>query len=480
MNAFKFFLILVGIVLIFVGGRTTKIVETYETKIYEDSLNYYRALMKNFQEDSAAIQEAFSKAIPPASQFQTVPPSFDDPYLSASQGVEVILRGMEWKGKMLDSIHPVLRRQFGGRYTLNYNQLELDPDFPSCGYPDLIVTIPDAPSVYMDDKKSLSKFLRKKFKKEEPIESFNLKGQDGKRVRMDLWLAQFDIIFRVEPEKDHNRNNEIEFEGRHPITRESANSLRGNREFRNQRYSEMTLFLEFKPKDNWYVADESEEGFFQPDKQPHIGIAAVECVQVQKVGEKGLHNRDDQIGVSIENGQAIPLYNSLNEVVSNFADNYRNPNISPSVETVARPFYSLAEGSEDFVLNPNLFGKEKFSAVQIRNLGSWKEPKSWLLGKTEFEADLFKASFIIHLFVIGEWTVKGRSLVKTDLRPPTQVVKKGLFDYLLPDFKLGFFGKTISIVILLFVAFVFLSIFIKPFATIFNRMMKGLLGVFKE
>lgn len=489
MKAFKFFFILIGILILIIGAKMTRVSSDYDEKIYQDSLKYYQNALEKMKKDSLALKQVLAGTLPPepsikglSGEAANLPSSdFSKTNLNAAQGVEVALKGIEWSGTMMESVQGQLKRNFGARYVNNYNEIIMDPDFPNCGYPDLWVTVPEVPTLTIDDRKSVSRFLRKKINKEKPIESYHLQVGNNKKVRMDLWLANFEVIFRIVPDDKHNRNEEFPYTGKHPITKIDADDIRRKRERNKQRYGYLTVFLEFRPKDTWFIGQPMESGVFKADRQPEIGIAAVECAKVFRIDEKGANKEDTDIYLTIEPGQSIPLYNSLEEVIGQFTDQYhKDAELKPAVETVSADYYKMAQDSTGTFYNPDLFGKTKYSAIQIKNLGSWKSQQGFLFGNTKYEGDLFKAEFLIHLFVIGEWTVKPNSFVETDIRPPKVITKKGLIDFLLPDFKLGFFGKIFSGTVGILILIVFLSVFFPPLGKIVNGVLKKILGIFGD
>lgn len=482
MKAFKLFLILLCLLILGIGALATiQNTEQAETR-YEESLQYYEQARDIARRDTQIILEALRSGMPPQPEIQTKPSSLGDPYLNAAQGVEVLIRGMEWNGLMIDSVIAPLKTRFGARYILNHNQLTLDPDFPHCGYPDLHILIPDAPSLQMDSKDLVSRSFRRSLNKEKPLESYNLDLGDNRRGRMDLWLANFEIVFRIIPD-EHDRDNNLPYDGWNHLTRTSGNDIRRVREFKDQRYGNMTLFLEFKPKNTWYIGEKNENGLFVVNKQPRIGIAAVEAIKIQKVGEEGINNKDRRIALSVENGMAFPLYDSFEELAAVFMGGAPPAPVRSSSPPPEDPFSAMADNTENAarIYNPELFGRSKYTAVQIKNLGSWKDrERGWLFGSRTYNADLFRASFFVHLYVIGEWTVKPESFVATQLQPPVRFVKPGLFDYILPSFGLGRFGQIFSGAVIFIILFVLLGAFIRPIGRILDFIIRKILHITSE
>jgi len=471
MKAIQFILLLFCGLLLFFGNQMASVQDSYRYQRYQDSIELYEQMTEVVQQDSVVQAQLLGLVQPPQAEFQPdkLENSHADPYMSASQGVEVTVEGLAWRGRLIDTVvRADLFHKYGADYVQGYNKLFFDPDFPECGYPNLNIKVPDVPTLYVEKNKDLSRFIRRKTKKAEPIESFYLTPEEGKRIRMDYWVAEFDIAFRIEPDRRHSRNEEFSYSGIHPITRIDHKKLRRQEEYKNQRYDGMTLFLGFNPKKSWYIGTQNDEGIFQTDAQPSIGIAGVECYKIVKVGEKGTNNEDDAIGISVEKGEALPLYNSLDEVTQVYTQT--GTRAFASTGTVLTP--NNTGGVTQIYTNPNLFDKSKFSAIRINNIGSWRTDNNWFLGKREYEADFFQASFYVHLYVLGEWTVKGRSLVAYKPHPPTRIVKSGLFSKLLPDFNLGILGRGVSVLLIGLLIFVVLSFFISPIGQLLSQFVK--------
>ncbi len=438
-----------------------------ELKAYQDSLKIYESSLAQRDADSARLIQANPDGDIAFSTNQ-IENALGNPYLSASQGIEVHLEGLEWRGKYFDpALIQDIKTKFSGRYVNTINQIHLDPDFPRNGYPDLFIDIQNAPTIYQPG--AISSFLKDILNVKKPVNSYWLNTNSGK-AKMDLWLVEFDMTFRIEPSDNHSRNREIVFDGIHPITRESDNSIRGKREMKNQRYDQMNVLLKIQPNVNhWYIADKNENGVYEPNGSPKIGVAAIECLQIQKVGEEGINNQDTRIGIVLNKGKSLPLYPSAESLKSALT----GTPFTPEVAELTKDYLELTnEEGKPIRLNNQLFNQAKYSYVSIQNLGSWKEEKSWPLGPTTFNADYFHASFLVHLYVLGEWTVKPSSFVAFEARKPFKVTKPGLLDQLLPDFKLGIFGKFVITAVLIIGLTCVLAIFFPPLFKLINALLK--------
>lgn len=481
MNYLKLIVTGLGICLLAYGGYLTHGDFVERQQIYEDSLSAYNRQYAVYQRDSLRLIQAIS---PPENVVKWKNSSAADPYLSASQGIEVHLKGLSWRGWHLGAGEPVvdeLRRNFDATFTNTIDNITFDPDFQNNGYPDLVVKVVNAPAFYSPGL--LSEYLGQAVKTDPvPYKSYELQSCDGRKATMDLWLVTFDITLRIEPSFDHQRNTEWPFTGRHPITRETDGWSRGRREFKDMRYDRLSVLMELKPKNNFYVATAGESPFLNPAGAPKIGIGAVECVLIEKVGEKGVNNLATTLGVDLEKGKSLPLYPNLEhlkEIYSyrNFqqSDPFKHSHLEPTKELVER-FENLIDVCENSVAlaDPNLFGQSKYSHIDIKNLGSWRESGSWLLGDKIYNADYYHAKLLVHLYVLGEWVVNNEAVARFEARAPASITRPGVLSYLLPDFKLGIMGKLLGSVFLPLVLLLLVSFFFPPIRLLINELLKKL------
>jgi hypothetical protein len=450
--------------------------------MYLDSLETYNAAYTSYRTDSLISIRSIS---PPTNGIKWRS-SNSAAYLSASQGIEVHLKGLSWRGWYLDHQSPVvktLRNNFDAQYSNTIDNIKFDPDFPSNGYPDLIVKVVNAPSFY--NPGIVSEYLGELIKVEpKPYKSYELQSCDNRKATMDLWLVTCDLTFRIEPEMIHQRNGEWDYDGRHPITKEQDEWSRGRREYKNTRYDRLSVFLELKPKHNFYIAETGAYPYLQPNQNPKIGIGAVECIQIEKVGEKGINNQAVTLGVDLEKGKSLPLYPSLESIKDIYA--YRNTADNPykgsklqETDDQLQDYTNIIDICDQSLAlaDESLFNASKFSHIDIKNLGSWKEEGGWLLGGNTYNADYYHAKFLIHLYVLGEWTVKGDTFAAFEARLPTQVNKPGFLDYVLPDFGLGIVGKIATIILLSLIVVVFMPILFPSLRFIINKLLQLVIGL---
>lgn len=464
-------LILLLVSLLWLGSRSYRAtLRNIEALIAweKDSLRYAEQVEKQAQL-VAALKPSDELIVP---REQSMPNAFADPYLSAAQGVEAHLIGVRWENRWFTPEQSHGIEQIGGIAQVQLNQIVFDPDFPKAGMPDLNVEL-TAPrffemKTFLGDWLEgfdLSGFLGKSFSDRKPIKTFDLTTSPTKRHKMSLWLMEFDAFLRIEPSPDHDNTN-IGNLDKHPVSGIPTRQIRNDIEAKNQRYGNVSILLRFKPKNGtWYIADTDETGVLVPNGEPKIGVGAVECIGIKPISQnKDLNN----IGVYVRRGSSLALYNEPEEIDSKFTRQGIN-----QVDAI-KPIESKLFDS-DAIANPYLFGKDKYAIIHLANLGSWQEG-SWLSSKTRY-ADQYHARFVIHTYVLGEWSVQPVHIVEPEPRPPFKQKKAGLTDFLLPDFNLGWFGKLLSGGGWLIVGLIVLSIFFPPIGLLINKILGWIIAL---
>jgi len=365
--------------------------------------------------------------------------SLAHPYLDASQGVEVHLEGVRWMGKWFDASRKNGISSMGGLAEVQINQLVFDPDFEKAGLPDLNVEVTSPRFFEMNHflRDWLSGFklggsLGTSFGGAKPLETYNLKTSSGKRQKMEHWLLAFDVFLRIEPSPDHDGYNYGQLD-RHPVTGIATRKILNEKESKNQRYGNLSVMLKFKPKTGtWFVAGRNEDGLLTTNIEPHIGIAAVECIGIKPESEnKKLNN----IGVFLRIGSSLSLYPTPGSIDEQFVQNRIEE------QKVLAPIQPVLD-EKGTIANPDLFDSEKYAIIHLTNMGSWQEG-SWFSNIHRY-ADQYHAKFVIHAYVLGEWEVRPVAISEPESRPPFTMKKAGFKDFLLPDFNLGRLGRLIS------------------------------------
>ncbi|XOV94933.1 MAG: hypothetical protein ACFHWX_09530 [Bacteroidota bacterium] len=469
----SFILTIAALVIIWILGYY-QVIQSYESDLshYKDSLAFYTIQKDQHYQDSINLVNRSPRN---SIKFNSspIPSAFQNPYLNASQGVEAHLVGLEWTGQWFDSTTiKDLQSKFNARYINSIDMIHLDPDYPKSGYPDLFIQINRAPTLY--HLGTVSQSLSSVLKIDRPIETYEMVTTNGSHLKMQLWLVQFDITFRIEPDDDYSSDSPTNFEGRHPITNRRERDLRKLKENNNQRYGDMAVVMEFKPKNgSWYISDSDENDIYNTNSEPIMGIGAVECINIQKIGEGGENNNDKRIGIVLNNGKSLPIHPNLESVKSVLLNEEYQVEL-PDPEIASRDYLEMKDNQgRPVTLNRDLFGVSKYSFIEIKNLGSWETGKTWIFGEKNYNADSFTASFLIQLYVIGEWVVKPTAFTKFEAREPYQVHKPGLFDKLLPDFHLGLFGKLISGIMIGVILLLLLGFFFPPILLIIKRLISA-------
>lgn len=485
-------LILIGVWIL--GMFVTQ--NNYENKLlkYEEDLKEYHVNYDDFKKDSTNFRRNISapkesiKWNKTKGLISTLNSSTDEPYLSAAQGIEVHLKGLTWGDYFLDNKEPIVRemeKKFGAEFKRTINSVSFDPDFKDNGYPDLLIRVENAPSFY--EPNNVSNVLNNIFSKEPaPYKSFEIESCDSNKTMMDLWLVSVDLTFRIEPAKGHDRNKEKDFDGRHPITGKKASWSRGKREFKNKdnSYGNLGVLVEFKPKSNFYISEIQSNGLLSPiNENPKIGIGAVECVSIKNISEAGANSPISSIGVNLSTGSSIALYPNIEELKEIYAKNSiddagNNELIEKkeqlNLEASILNHDNILEYCKNSVaeVDPNFFGSSKYSVLEIKNLGPWKNKEKFVFRKKEYRADLYTVNFLIHLYVLGEWTVKDQNLTKYKPRKPFKIERPTIWSYIIPDFLIGIIGKIFSGIIILLILLIILSIVVPSFGKLVGKIFK--------
>lgn len=398
---------------------------------------------------------------------ETGPPnSLGDPYLTASQGVEVHLEGIRWQGKWFNARCKHGIEKLGGIAEVQINQAVFDPDFKKAGMPDLNIELTPPrffkmQNFFNDWLKGyrLGGIMENVLGEIKPVKTYELETLPGKYQKMDLWLMEFDAFLRVEPSPVHDNTNTGDLNN-HPVTGISTWKIRHDRESKNQRYGFVSIMLKFKPKNGtWYIANNDNTGMLRPNSEPRIGIGAVECIGIKKVSE---NENMDNIGVYLRRGSGLALYDTPGEIDNKFNQN------RVKLTDVQKPVESnvIKKGT---IANPHLFGKEKYAIIHLANMGSWQEG-TWLSGINRY-ADQYHARFVIHTYVLGEWDVKPVAIAKPSPRPPFSMKKASVLDFLLPDLNLGWLGKIFSGSGWAIIGIIVLCLFFPPIAMFINKIL---------
>ena len=469
-NILIFFLVLVAL-LVWLGTRNLQLTHRNNEAIREwqkDSIRYNQQLEEQ-QTVISALKPGDDLILP---RDEGLPTTLADPYLSASQGVEVHLVGIRWENRWFKPNQTHRIEQMGGMAEVQINQIVFDPDFARAGMPDLNVEV-TAPrffemKTFLGDWLegfNLSGFLGKSFGDKKPVKTYDLNTTPDKRHKMSLWLMEFDAFLRIEPSPDHDNTNVGNLEN-HPVTGIPTRKIRSDVEAKNQRYGNVSIMLKFKPKDGtWYIADRDESGMLVSNGEPKIGVGAVECIGIKAISQsKDLNN----IGIYIRRGSSLALYSTPEEIDSKFT------NIGIDQDNVIIPVETKVF-DEGAIANPHLFGSEKYAIIHLANLGSWQEG-SWLSSRTRY-ADQYHARFVIHTYVLGEWDVQPISIATPEPRPPYSQKKAGLLSFLLPDFNLGWFGRILSGGGWIIAGIIVLSLFFPPVTALVNKVLGWLVGL---
>ena len=364
-------------------------------------------------------------------------------YLFASQGLEVQFTGLSWNGMTvdLDSIPA------GGFLNLQSNSIHFDPDLPNRGFPDLFVTVNNIPVIYHTSP--VSRLFNGVNTKGTAYRTYEFLTAEGKAVKMDLWLMAFDMTFRVDASaksrvysdrkrRDLPMNEFIPRDTRRP-------------EFRGPSYENLEVLFRVIPgKDLWLMADGSGDGYKTLPEHPEMAIAAIECIEIEKVTDEKLIPESSGLGIDLSRGQLLPL-------------------------TIDAPTdFDVSDEEGGLMLNPGFFNQPVATGIRIHNLRIRRAGKPFLGARARYVGDAFHVRFLIHVYVVGDWVIQGGAFADYEPRGPQVVSSPGLLDYVLPDFHLGFFGKFISSALILLILVLTLGLFFPSMIELLNMAIRKL------
>lgn len=371
--------------------------------------------------------------------------------VSAYQGVEVHFNSLEWRNKKFShSVGDDLVKPFYGRNEFSCNKLDFDPDLPSKGYPNIVGEITD-PTVFDLNNflrtplgaYQLSKYLNSTLTAAKPIDTqtwVTRVNNKYTKVRMENWLLEFDLSINVVPAQSNDIPQTIKKNLVNKITGEAVKDMRDEND--NYRYGALDIILEFIPKTtNWYIENDADNTSNFDKGKLKIGIAAVEVIYTT-MNKNKLHKVDSNGSSYLSKGSTLALFNAIDSFPTRSSINgLRNKNKIMN----SKPD-SLK--TDTGTLNPNIFGTTKYAIVTFPNFGTWHENP--LLGKEKLHADSLYAKLLIHTFVVGEWSLKRKKIVKFEPPQPIKFEGKSIFENIgnsvssffhrfLPDFGLSFF-----------------------------------------
>ncbi|MEM8487030.1 MAG: hypothetical protein AAF564_15870 [Bacteroidota bacterium] len=355
--------------------------------------------------------------------------------------------------------------KYGGFFNSTPTQLHLEIDDEGSGLPDIIANISQPQVLTSEHIASLalgnqreripiSNHLRRRLEVERPVEKYEWQYEDEsgtiQRQFMELWLMTFDVTIETQPA----RTNLKQKRKYHEIL---GRRLSNKAEYEDQRHAPFDLLIKLSPNDKarYYQGIQTEFGNDINSDDAEFGIAAVEILDVDFYGDK--EETEQRIGAFAPKGLAYALYESRESIP--FAERIesedgQNELLTSPIANITGDFYELINqrnGGDEF----GLFNETKYFLIRVSNIGSWRKG-NWLtdvFSKGTKYADRIHIRFAVYLFVKGNWWIKKPTL--TSGLQPNDVYRQdteGLIPRiwsgvksLLPSFKMGFFGRLISI-----------------------------------
>lgn len=396
------------------------------------------------------------------------------------EGPQVAIHALEWMGhsylesnkRLLDSLN-----QNGAMLHFKGTQLSFDPDHQNWGLPNLRVNLSSV--VPYEPEGSIGKILKGvlglRDKNEGPYRVYRKKllsdnpDYQDKFIEMQLWLTEFKVRVEIWPDKKSDKPayaNKISYP-RWFYPSGNRNTLADlKEEFDNYRYGNLNVVFRIVPNNaSWYVhTRDTLTGYVVKNETPDIAIAAILCSNLQVGNEEG----EKRIGIALQTGSALTMYPGYQSVTSynEEIDVQRKLTVKASELIESKKPQAASEQ------RGGMWNQSQYVWVHFDNIGSWKSGNI-LTGTRKF-ADYVDATFILPIFVVGEWDVRMPSdLVKWIPQKPLEVKGFGFGD-LIPDFKLGMMGKVLSGGVGVFIIILILSFFFPPLMQIINLILNGL------
>jgi hypothetical protein len=286
-------------------------------------------------------------------------------------------------------------------------------------------------------------------------------------MEIQLWLTEFNFTIHVSatagsppvPVTDEEREH-IQYPGswysRPAGTFVKLGELR--REESNNRYGSLTAIIKIAPNKNpFYVKNMGADAI--EEKKPEFAVAAVYCSGLETIKES-----ENRLDLNVCKGNVVYL-NTEGEIDNEIRSDARAEYLTSLTQNIAE---TKMKGDDQ---GRSIFGRDYYIKIRSKNIGTWMKRK--FIGSKEVWGDKVDFSFIMPIFVIGDWVVKTPSEIIPKWDPPAAYHTKVNLLSFLPSFKLGIIGRVISAGIIVFFVLIILSVF-SPLA---GGIMKKILGL---
>lgn len=429
--------------------------------------------------------------------------------ISAFQGIHSEIAGLryfnnDWWLDNVEAKKDLL--EFNGYFSNTITQLHMDLDHDECGLPDIIVNI-SQPQILTAERflrlasgrknettDEASDYLKKRLSVERPVEIYEWQSEDQygsmDRQFMELWLMTFDITIETLPSPTHRKQ-------RKQFHRIFGDKLSDGKEYDNQRHKPFDILIKLSPDTattNYYQGRKTTYGGTVKLDTVKFGIGGVEILDSKYNGEKEVAAErgnivEQRIGAFVPRGLSYALFKDLNSIPHAqkiLTEEGQEAYLKANITSQSTPFYNLNGQPRNQANEQRLFNTPRYIVIHISNIGSWREG-NWftdLYQTGRKYADRVHVTLAIYVFVKGDWLIK-KPVLTEGLEPnaifdqPTGgYVGKvwSVFKKMLPSFNLGFFGKVVSLIILL----ILIIIFVPGLLTLVNVFLKKIANINKS
>ena len=373
------------------------------------------------------------------------------------EGPQVHLKAIKFHNEVIDKEDERLKHIDGV-------SAHFDPDHPCFGLPDVKISVQDV-RLYNQEKSTIAEFLNFSSKNEpRPYKVYRKRiktdslGLTSRYFVMQLWLTEFQVNIDINPDNECfvNITDEEKENTTYPgfwygSTLPTVKLKDLKKEYKDNRYGNLSFILEVIP-DNSPIYFQSENS---ATTKADFAIAAIYCNEAKIGNEPDIQ----RISTNIHSGQPVFLNNKLDYDEMN-RNNY---GFSDNVENNADMLLNFQSMKDSFIWN-----KPYYLKLYFNNLGTWR---SGLFNQNQYH-DQVNYKFLMPVFVVGSWDIIAPQEILPTWDPPEPYIKKFSLRNLLPFGEMGFFGKFISVIMIIGIAFIGITL-------IFPLLIPTLIKIFK-
>ena len=355
------------------------------------------------------------------------------------EGPQVQLKAVKFHNEVIDKEDERLKHIDGV-------SAHFDPDHPCFGLPDVKISVQDV-RLYNQEKSTIAEFLNFGSKNEpRPYKVYRKRiktdslGLTSRYFVMQLWLTEFQVNIDINPDNECfvNITDEEKENTTYPgfwygSTLPTVKLKDLKKEYKDNRYGNLSFILEVIP-DNSPIYFQSENS---ATTKADFAIAAIYCNEAKIGNEPDIQ----RISTNIHSGQPVFLNNKLDYDEMN-RNNY---GFSDNVENNADMLLNSQSMKDSFIWN-----KPYYLKLYFNNLGTWR---SGLFNQNQYH-DQVNYKFLMPVFVVGSWDIIAPQEILPTWDPPEPYIKKFSLRNLLPFGEMGFFGKIISVIMIIGIGFI--------------------------